>query len=81
MFFEATAVLMAELFKLVSALLLVFNDEGRDTKKFFTSLYQTIWVNKFDTLKVSLNKSQNQGQILTKILVRSEYRTFKSPVC
>ena len=56
MFFEATAVLMAELFKLVSALLLVFNDEGRDTKKFFTSLYQTIWVNKFDTLKVSLNK-------------------------
>jgi hypothetical protein len=56
MFFEATAVLMAELFKLASALFLVFNDEGRDTKKYFASLYQTIWVNKIDTLKVSCKK-------------------------
>lgn len=55
MFFEATAVLMAEIFKLVTCLFLVFNDEGRDTTKYFKSLYQTIWVNKFDTLKVSID--------------------------
>jgi UDP-sugar transporter A1/2/3 len=53
MFFEATAVLMAEVLKLVTTLLLVFNDEGRDVNKYFKSLYQTIWVNKVDTLKVS----------------------------
>ena len=54
MFFEATAVLMAEIFKLVTCLFLVFNDEGRDSKKYFNSLYQTIWVDKIDTLKVTL---------------------------
>ena len=52
MFFEATAVLMAELFKLVTCLFLVFNDEGCDVKKYFNSLYKTIWVDKIDTLKV-----------------------------
>ncbi len=54
MFFEATAVLMAELFKLVTCLFLVFNDEGCDAKKYFNSLYKTIWVDKIDTLKVRL---------------------------
>ena len=52
MFFEATAVLMAELCKLVTCLCLVYNDEGRDLSKFLNTLYRTIWVDKIDTLKV-----------------------------
>jgi len=54
MFFEATAVLMAELCKLLTCLCLVYNDEGRDLPKFLNALYRTIWVDKIDTLKVIL---------------------------
>ena len=64
MFFEATAVLMAEIFKLVTCLFLVFNDEGRDSKKYFNSLYQTIWVDKIDTLKVNLFLKKTFLQLL-----------------
>ncbi len=56
MFFEATAVLMAELCKLLTCLCLVYNDEGRDLPKFLNALYRTIWVDKIDTLKVILTK-------------------------
>ena len=54
-FLIGTAVLMAEVAKLIICLILVFiapNEGGRDIKKFSTLLYRTIIVNKYDTLKV-----------------------------
>ena len=52
MFYEATAVLMAELVKFFTCLFLVYKDLHYDVNEWKSSLYQTIWVNKFDTLKV-----------------------------
>ena len=55
MFFEATAVLMAEVVKLCTCLYLVYRapDEGaRDVKRLATILHKTIILNKLDTLKV-----------------------------
>lgn len=54
-FMIGTAVLMAEVAKLIMCLTLVFifpKEGGRDFKKFGTLLYRTIIVNKMDTLKV-----------------------------
>ena len=55
MFFEGTAVLMAEVVKLVTCLYLVYRspDEGaRDVQKLRGILYKTIILDKMDTLKV-----------------------------
>jgi UDP-sugar transporter A1/2/3 len=52
MFYEGTAVLMAEMVKLVTCLYLVFRDVQYDFKVFKDTLYQTVWVDKIDTLKV-----------------------------
>lgn len=52
MFFEATAVLMAEIFKFFTCLLLVFNDEEYNFRKYLGTLHETILVNKVDTFKV-----------------------------
>jgi len=52
MFYEGTAVLLAEVFKLIACLLLVLNEEQYNIKKYLESLYNTIWVNKTDTFKV-----------------------------
>lgn len=52
MFFEATAVLMAELIKFGTCLFLVYRDLEYDLAAWKDSLYQTVWVNKVDTLKV-----------------------------
>ncbi len=54
MFYEATAVFMAEVFKFFTCLLLVYNEEGKSVDKFRSSLYQSIWVNKLDTFKVNV---------------------------
>lgn len=56
MFYEGTAVLMAELVKMITCLWLVFNgEEGeRDFKKWSNALWRTIVVNKWDTLKVGV---------------------------
>lgn len=43
---------MSEVVKLVTCLLLVFNEEGRDVPKFLKSLHKTIIANPMDTLKV-----------------------------
>ncbi|XP_067641769.1 UDP-N-acetylglucosamine transporter [Eurosta solidaginis] len=51
-FISSTAVLMAELVKLVTCLILVFNEEGKDAQKFVRTLHKTIIANPLDTLKV-----------------------------
>ncbi len=55
MFFEATAVLMAEVLKFFTCLLLVFKDEEYNLKKYLGTLHETILVNKVDTFKVNAN--------------------------
>ena len=52
MFYEATAVLMAELVKFFTCLFLVYKDLHYDVIEWQNTLYQTIWINKMDTLKV-----------------------------
>ena len=52
MFYEATAVLMAELVKFFTCLFLVYKDLHYDVGDWRNTLYQTIWINKIDTLKV-----------------------------
>lgn len=52
LFFEATAVLMAEVVKLITCLFLVFRDQNSDFGLFTQTLHQTIVQNKVDTLKV-----------------------------
>ena len=55
MFFEGTAVLMAEVAKLVTCAYLVYrspDEGGKDIQKFTGILYKTIILNKLDTLKV-----------------------------
>ena len=54
MFYEATAVLMAELVKFFTCLFLVYKDLHYDINEWKNTLYQTIWINKFDTLKVRI---------------------------
>lgn len=54
MFYEATAVLMAECVKFFTCLFLVFRDVQYDVESWKDSLYQTVWVNKVDTLKVCI---------------------------
>ncbi|XP_060664160.1 UDP-N-acetylglucosamine transporter isoform X2 [Drosophila nasuta] len=51
-FLSSTAVLMAEFAKLITCLVLVFNEEGKDAQKFVRSLHRTIVANPLDTLKV-----------------------------
>lgn len=52
MFYEGTAVLMAEFVKFFTCLFLVFKDVHYDLEAFKETLYQTVIVNKIDTLKV-----------------------------
>lgn len=54
MFFAATAVLMAELVKFVTCLFLVYKDEQYNFDSFKSTLYTTVVVNKWDTLKVCI---------------------------
>ena len=54
MFYEATAVLMAECVKFFTCLFLVFRDVQYDVESWKDSLYQTVWVKKVDTLKVCI---------------------------
>ncbi|XP_013111007.1 UDP-N-acetylglucosamine transporter [Stomoxys calcitrans] len=51
-FLSSTAVLMSEVAKLLTCLVLVFNEEGKDLQKFLKSLHKTIIANPTDTLKV-----------------------------
>uniref|UniRef100_A0A1B0G5L2 Uncharacterized protein n=1 Tax=Glossina morsitans morsitans TaxID=37546 RepID=A0A1B0G5L2_GLOMM len=51
-FVSSTAVLMSEVVKLITCLVLVFNEEGKDLQRFFRTLHKTIIVNPIDTLKV-----------------------------
>ncbi|KAL7745363.1 hypothetical protein ACLKA6_015380 [Drosophila palustris] len=51
-FLSSTAVLMAEFAKLITCLVLVFNEEGKDAQRFVRSLHKTIIANPTDTLKV-----------------------------
>ncbi|TDG41151.1 hypothetical protein AWZ03_012425 [Drosophila navojoa] len=51
-FLSSTAVLMSEFVKLITCLVLVFNEEGKDAQKFVRSLHRTIIANPMDTLKV-----------------------------
>ena len=53
LFYEATAVLMAEFVKFFTCLWLVYKDVHYDFDRFKETLYVTIWVNKMDTIKVS----------------------------
>ena len=52
MFYEATAVLMAEFVKFFTCLFLVFKDVDYQLEAFKETLYVTVWINKIDTLKV-----------------------------
>lgn len=52
MFLSSTAVLMSEVVKLLTCLVLVFNEEGKNFNKFVESLHRTIVQNPKDTLKV-----------------------------
>ena len=54
MFYEATAVFMAELVKFFTCLFLVYKDVNYDFGNWKDSLYHTVWVNKMDTLKVCI---------------------------
>ena len=54
LFFDSTAVLMAEVVKLCTCLFLVFRDEGKDTRRWANTLYNIIIVNKMDTFKVCI---------------------------
>lgn len=54
MFYEATAVLMAECVKFFTCLFLVFRDVNYQVESWKDSLYHTVWVNKIDTLKVCI---------------------------
>ena len=54
MFYEATAVLMAELVKLLTCLFLVYKEVHYDGQSWINSLYETVWLNKMDTLKVNI---------------------------
>ena len=54
MFYEATAVLMAELVKFFTCLFLVYKDVEYDFNDWKQTMYQAIWVNKVDTIKVIL---------------------------
>ena len=54
MFYEATAVLMAEFVKFFTCLFLVFRDVNYQVESWKDSLYHTVWVNKIDTLKVCI---------------------------
>ena len=58
LFYEATAVLMAEFVKFFTCLWLVYKDVHYDFDRFKETLYVTIWVNKMDTIKVSKNKNR-----------------------
>lgn len=52
MFLSSTAVFMSEVTKLLTCLVLVFNEEGRNFPRFVNSLHRTIIQNPIDTLKV-----------------------------
>ncbi len=54
LFFEATAVLMAEVVKLLTCLYLVFRDENRSVAQWSDTLHRQIVVNKWDTFKVCI---------------------------
>jgi len=54
LFYEATAVLMAEFVKFFTCLWLVYKDVHYDFDRFKETLYVTIWVNKMDTIKVCI---------------------------
>ena len=67
LFFEATAVLMAEFVKFFTCLWLGYKDVHYDFDRFKESLYVTIWVNKMDTIKVSI---KNRHIICISLLFR-----------
>eukprot|EP00094_Tigriopus_californicus_P008576 TCALIF_08266-PA protein Name:"Similar to SLC35A2 UDP-galactose translocator (Homo sapiens)" AED:0.10 eAED:0.10 QI:0/0/0.5/0.5/1/1/2/162/360 len=54
LFFETTAVFMAEVIKLMTCLYLVFRDEGHDVMRWRRTLHETVVVNWMDTLKVCI---------------------------
>merc|ERR1711994_367733 len=54
LFYEATAVLMAEFVKFFTCLWLLYKDVHYDFDRFKETLYVTIWVNKMDTIKVCI---------------------------
>jgi hypothetical protein len=54
LFFDTTAVFMAEVVKLLTCLFLVYRDEGSDVGRWTSTLYNTIVINKLDTLKVCI---------------------------
>lgn len=53
LFFDTTAVLMAEVVKLMTCLYLVFRDEGSNVGQFVHKLHSVIIKNKVDTFKVT----------------------------
>lgn len=53
-FINSTAVATAEVVKLLTCLFLVFRDENHSLVQWRRTLYETIWVNKADTLKVGI---------------------------
>ena len=55
LFINTTAVAAAEVVKLVTCLFLVYKDEGCSVERWKRTLYETIVVNKMDTLKVMIH--------------------------
>lgn len=45
---------MSEIVKLFTCLVIVYFEEGRDTRKFIDALYTTVFRNYMDTLKITL---------------------------
>jgi hypothetical protein len=43
---------MSEVIKLVTCLFLVFRDENSSMERWRRTIYETIWINKMDTIKV-----------------------------
>lgn len=52
MFLSSTAVVMSELVKLLTCLVLVFYEEGKNVNRFMTALHTTIIKNPVDTFKI-----------------------------
>lgn len=54
LFLPVSAVFMAEIVKLVTCLVLVFLEEGKNAEKFVTALHRTIIKNPVDTIKICI---------------------------
>lgn len=52
MFLSSTAVVMSELVKLITCLVLVFYEEGKNANRFVNALHTTVIKNPIDTLKI-----------------------------